>query len=434
MIAAIILYLLLILSYLSIFSYPYFPVIVYYLFAVLQPQAIWWWAFGTLRASFIAALAAIIGFVISFLQNPDFSVWKHKEVYCFLGLWFWISISIFFGGLPCQFVGGANSNALWLITELSKLFLMALICIYLIDKPNKILYLSIVFIISVIYLSYWGNMRYVTGAIWRNPLGRLNGPCSLITHTGVYVEENIFGMFFVTTLPFLYYFALYLKNKWIKLFLLPWIPLGWSAIFLTASRGALLGLAFTILHVIFRFKKKFIGFLLLIALIVFFIWQGGNVMKNRADTLENPESAGRMRLTCWKLALNMMHDYPLFGVGLGNFMRARQLYGNHRRLIAMNTPLQFGAECGIPALLFLVGMTIFTLISLNKLINTFDTNDILYPITLSVEGGLWGFMVCGFFLSAHLYEPFYLFIAMTVILKNIVASGNYLTTDNNPSE
>ena len=422
----ILLYFLLILSYLSIFNFPYFPILVYYLFAVLQPQAIWWWAFGTLRASFITALAAIIGFIISFLQNPDFSVWKHKEVFCLLALWLWVALSIFFGGLPCQFSGAANSNALWLITELSKMFLMSLICIYLIDDSKKILYLAIVIIVSVIYLSYWGNMQYLTGAIWRNPLGRLKGPYSFITHSGVYREENCFGMFFVTTLPFLYYFVLLLKNKWIRLFLLPWIPLGWSAIFLTASRGALLGLTVTVLHVVVRFKKKFIGILLVIALVVFFLWQGGSVMKQRADTLDNPESAGRLRLTSWQLALDMMRDYPLFGIGLGNFMKARRLYGNNRRLIAMNTPLQFGAECGIPAMLFLIGMTFFALKDLLKLSHMIDKDSVLYPITLATEGSLWGVMVCGFFLSAHLYEPFYLFIAMAVILKNIVVN-NYST-------
>jgi len=424
----ILLYILLILSYLSIFNFPYFPVIVYYLFTVLQPQSIWWWAFGTLRTSFITALAAIIGFILSFLQNPDFSVWKHKEVFCLLGLWFWVALSIFFGGLPCQFVGPVNSNALWLITELSKIFLMSLICIYLIDDSKKILYLAIVIIISVIYLTYWGNMQYLTGAIWRNPLGRLKGPYSFITGSGVYREENCFGMFFVTTLPFLYYFVLLLKNKWIRLFLLPWIPLGWSAIFLTASRGALLGLAFTILHVILRFKKKFIGLLLLIALVIFFVWQGGSVMKNRADSLDNPESAGRLRLTSWQLALDMMQDYPFFGVGLGNFMKARkELYGNPRKLVAMNTFLQFGAECGIPAMLFLIGMTFFALRDLVRLSHIVDKDSIIYTITLAIEGSLWGFMVCGFFLDACLYEPFYLFIAMTIILKNIVLNSNYST-------
>ena len=426
--AVIVLYILLVLSYVAIPTHPYFSVLVYYLFAVLQPQTIWWWAFGNLRASFITALAAIIGFLFSFLQNPDFSVWKHKEVFCLLALWLWIGLSILFGGLPCQFYGGANSNALWLITELSKIYLMVLICIYLIDTSDKIFYLSIIFIISVIYLSYWGNMQYLTGAIWRNPLGRLNGPHTL-NGVGIYKEENVFGMFFVTSLPFLYYSVLLFKNKWIRLFLLPWIPLGWSAIFLTASRGALLGLAVTILHVIVRFKQKFIGILLLIALVVFFIWQGGSVMKNRADTLDNPETAGRMRLTSWQLALDMMKDYPIFGVGLGNFMKARnELYGNSRRLIAMNTLLQFGAECGIPAMLFLIGMTIFALKDLNILMKSFNPNNILYVITISVECSIWGFMVCGFFLSAHLYEPFYLFIAMTVSLKNILSSGAYSTT------
>ncbi len=417
----ILLYILLVLSYIAVFTgYSYFPIIVYYLFAVLQPQAIWWWAFGSLRASLIAALAAIMGFAVSFFKNPDFSAWKHKEVFCFIALWLWVGLSILAGGLPCQFVGGANVNAYWLITELSKIFLMALICMYLIDTPNKVLYLTIVLLVSLIYLIYWGNMQYLTGAIWRNPLGRLNGPCSFITHSGVYVEENCFGMFFVVLMPFLYYFILLLKNKWIRLFLLLWIPLGWSAIFLTASRGALLGLGFTILHVIMRFKKKFIGALLLGALLIFFIWQGGNVMKNRADTLDNPESAGRLRLTSWQLAIDMMQDYPLFGVGLGNFMKARRLYGNDRRLIAMNTPLQFGAECGIPAMLFFMGMMFFAVRDLSKLSNIVDKDNILYPIILATEGALWGFMVCGFFLSANLFEPFYLFIAMTVALKNIV--------------
>ncbi len=421
--AKLALYIALFATCISSFIYPYIPVLAYYTLAILQPQAIWFWAFSGVRASYIAAIAAIIGFLVSFIRNPDFQAWKSKQIFCLLGLWLWMFLSMYFGAFPTRSFGAPYENASWLITTASKMFLIVFIAVYLIKTPKELKYLCWAIILSIAYLIYWGNMQYINGAIFHNPLCRLKGPHDPFTGAGVYYEENTFAMLFVTTLPFFYYFFQYEKNKLLKFFLLLLIPLGWHCIFLTGSRGGFLGLGITILYAALRSKKKLIGAGLIIALIVAFVWQGGSLMKKRAESIEgyHQDKSAVERLQSWRLGKQMMFDYPLFGVGLGNFIVARRVYGDSTKLIAMSTPIEFGAECGVPAMMLflgLIGSCFLDLRRIRKQVGKSEQDDLLLTITNATECALVGFFICSLFLSLQVFEPFYLLVAMVVVLKN----------------
>ncbi len=96
------------------------------------------------------------------------------------------------------------------------------------------------------------------------------GPTGL-TRDGIYRDENTFAMLcLLLGLPFVYYLGWELKKKWIRLFLWVFIPFGWHAIFLTGSRGGLLGSIVIMVLILFISNKKILVLPLLLIFVIFY--------------------------------------------------------------------------------------------------------------------------------------------------------------------
>ena len=165
---------------------------------------------------------------------------------------------------------------------------------------------------------------------------------------GAYADENSFAMLFVIGQPFLWYMAQGMKQRWLKYAIWLVIPFTWHAVFLTASRGGLIGIAVTTLFMAIRGKSKVLGFLLIPAFAGAYFWQAGDLMKERAGTIGEyrTETSASTRLEAWTAALGMVRDHPVTGVGLGSFGPAFPDYSDKKPREAHNTAFQISAESG----------------------------------------------------------------------------------------
>jgi len=291
-------------------AYPWIGIVTSYFVTLLRPHKIWWWQFYGIRPFFSLAIPTLIGFIIAVLRGKvSFVPLRTRLVAAFL-IWFlFILLSYVWG----PYVNVNNEYRFWdaaSIFDLEwKIFLYFFLACVLIDSRNKLKFFLFPIVLSSIYLIYWANQRYLSGYLH----GRLKGPMG--------TDENFFAMLFVISLPFLYYLGWYFKNKLLRYMFWLFIPFGWHAVFLTGSRGGLLGLVVTILFVAFRSPKKILGFLLIPIFIVAYQWQAGSIMKERAHTISKYEQEGsaQTRLQAWKAAIKMIKKYPFFGVGLASF-------------------------------------------------------------------------------------------------------------------
>ena len=228
-------------------------------------------------------------------------------------------------------------------------------------------------------------------------------------------------MFFVATIPFLFFLSFGLSKKYLKYLVLFFVPLGWHAVFLTGSRGGMLGLLCVTILTALRSPNKILKIILLPTLIVAFLWQGGELVKNRMDTLENyqVESSASSRIEAWSAALNMIKEHPVTGVGIGSFGQAFPDFSNKEPRIAHNTFLQLSSECGIltgSLFLFIIFYPIITLWKIaNKLKEDIsdDQTRFIYLTSESCISSLLGFFVCSLFLSLHEYDIFYVLVAIS---------------------
>jgi probable O-glycosylation ligase (exosortase A-associated) len=398
---------------------PWVGVIAAYVFVILGPQYIWFWNFQGIRPFLLVAIPTMIGIVLALGRNEiDFSFLKTKINLLFLVLFGCITLSYLFG----PYVHGGpgprfedpdlSYDRIW---KTYVFYFMATLCI---NDGKKFKYLSYVMIASVIYLVYWANDQYLSG-FWR---GRMAGPRSI--DGGMYIDENVFAMIFVVGLPFLYYAGFSFKNKIIRWGLWLVIPFGWHAIFLTGSRGGLLGLAVSVLLIAWRSPKRWIGLLLIPAMLIAYQWQGGSVLKERAATIENyeEESAGGTRLQAWEAAIKMMIAHPVTGVGLGGMGPAFPVYSTSKPRVAHSAYFQAGAESGFIAFVVYISIVWYALVSLLKNEKQWKKNAITSSVNDNIvylkylNNGLFvslcGFSFCSLFLSLNNFEPFFYIVLL----------------------
>ncbi len=411
----IVLYALLVLTCGAALLQPWIGVLAGYLFILLAPQHIWWWHFSDVRAFELIAIATMIGTALAVLTNRARIGRAVSRLNVFLLVW-WaaVAVSYYFGSYvsvvsPWRFFDPES-----VFDIVNKAFLFYFVAVLCVDNDRKLRYLVYVGLFSTAYLIYWINMQYLGGHY-----GRLGGPRSLTG--GLYVDENMFAMFFVVMLPFVYYAGLAARHPLARYGLWLIIPFGWHAIFLTGSRGGLVGLAVTLLLTSLRSAHKGVAVLLIPLFLAAYLWQGGPIMKDRAQTIAEYESdsSAQTRFQAWDAAAGMILAHPLTGVGVASFGPAFPNFSDHQPRVAHNTFLQITAESGLSAGIAWLLVIVTALRGLWRRPSPapdpeadIDSRFVHY-MNDALLVALSGFAVCSLFLSLQIFEAFFYLMLLT---------------------
>lgn len=378
---------------------PFIGIIVYCLLVYLFPMG----GFGFSRT---VTLATLFGWLIWAIKNKKYKLVKAKQNYLVLGLWMMILISVIFA---------FNKASGWESFEsVSKVFFFYFAAINLIDSKRnlKCFIWTILFIFG--FLSLDVEASYLLKGI-----SRLGGAGS--------GDNNLFALSLVMTIPFAFYFFMVEKSLIKKGILALLFPSMILAIILTFSRGGFLGLS-AVLGLIwikskYKFISLFIGSSLLIIVGLFFLPEG---YKDRIYTIleYRQDSSARGRIDAWKAGWEMIKDRPVTGVGLGNFSSLSHKYNPQapEGIEPHNSFIQIASESGLIALLFFLLLPISSIWNLwqvrKKFAHTQEGRWVV-PITNMIEVGLCGYVVSGSFLHEAYMPLFYLFIALSVVVKQI---------------
>lgn len=390
---------------------PWVGAVAGYLFSVLTPQAIWYWDFYGVRPVLWITFPTALGLLFAIARRSvDLRVLWNRRNLGLLILWLFCVLSYYFG--PYTHVGGQYrfENADFRLDDLNKIFTLYFMACACIDRERRLKALYLVMIGAGLYLTYWANDQYLTG----NYFGRLEGP-SMPDGSGMYKDQNAFAMLFVVAQPFIWYWGASFTRPLLKWTIWLAIPFCWHAVFLTGSRGGLLGLAATIILIVARSKRKILGLALLPAFVFVFVWQGGSVMKSRADTISgySQDASAEERLSSWHAAWRMIEHNPLVGVGLASYGPAFPHYSSDTPREAHNTLLQITAESGVVAglmYLYVLGDCLFSLWRNGNRLRGEGaevSSNFALRLNESVFISFAGLAVCSAFLSLQDFEVFY---------------------------
>ena len=404
---------------------PFVGAMAYYCLAVWGPQYIWWWNFEGLRVSFIVALVAMASLLVSWVGNGlNLSLLGNRANYSVLILWAAYGVSYAFG----PYVNTMGEVPWLTLVDLSKIILFYFVAVLLVNDLNKQKYFSWIIIASMIHLTYWANAQYLTQNWGAFNFGRLMGPTSPDADS-IYRDENAFSMFFVTGIPFLFYWGLHMAKPYVRYALWLVIPLAWHAVFLTGSRGGLVGLCATILGgLVFSRKRARFVLLMIPVFLAAFYFQAGSLLKDRSETIVEyeGESSAETRLQAWDAAIGMLNAYPLTGVGPACFVKAMADFSPFQPRATHSVPLQFAAEIGVLALAaycWMVWQVLWQGVQTHRLLNHYGTlfeaeeaATIRY-LNESCSVSFFGLVVCSAFLSLNYYEIFYFLLIISCFVS-----------------
>ena len=212
----------------------------------------------------------------------------------------------------------------------------------------------------------------------------------------VFDNPNILAEYLVMTIPLSISLFWYTKKIVKKVLFLATSAILTLSLVLTLSRGGWIGFAVSALIFILLVEKRFLlsiipigigGLLFLPKSILSRILSIGNL----------GDSSNSYRITMWKIALNIIKDNPLAGVGFGHkpFQQTFETYiSDMPTYHAHNTYIELAAELGIPGLIaFLFLMFIIFKYGIQKLIN--QENRYIKIMAAGLFAGLGGLLAHG---------------------------------------
>lgn len=175
---------------------------------------------------------------------------------------------------------------------------------------------------------------------------------------------------------------------------------GLAALFYNGTRGAWIAVAIIsgilLLYYMFRNKRNFIVGIILIALCGGILVNNAAFMHRLSTITNNKYQSNSERLLMWNSAWNMFKDYPVFGVGLGQYKdRYQQKYISPKAKEpnlehAHNNFMQMLAENGIVGFVGFVTMFLYFVVrNLRKFLtkrNIYALSTCAVTVTLLLQG------------------------------------------------
>jgi putative inorganic carbon (HCO3(-)) transporter len=217
-------------------------------------------------------------------------------------------------------------------------------------------------------------------------------------------DPNDFGQAMVIAIPMLV--GLYQKRRHVRNFFVVLLPVAANlyCIYLTHSRGALLGLA----SLVFFGVKDYLGTVRTAVLMGIGVVgaMAVNMTGGRAYTA-NEESAGG-RIDAWSVGLDMLASHPLFGVGFGQFT-------DYHYYTAHNSFVLCFSENGVFGYFMWLGLIIVTFKSVNRAAQHMPADSEERRWNILLRSSILGFLTCALFLS-RTYE-YNLFVLLSLAMS-----------------
>lgn len=394
---------------------PFFGVIVWYWIAYFNPHRLAW-TISRYPVAQMIAVPTLIGMMFSHQLNRKIFT---RETVCMLLLWAWFGITLIHA-MQVPLFSGHIQNAQNTYIEVTKILLMTVVTILLVNTPEKLNGL-----LTVVALSF-GLLAIKTGIFGIVRGGpRVYGPDNSFIG-----DNNAFALALNMTLPIFFFMAINERRLWFKIFLWGSFAGAIVCVILSYSRGGLLALIAVLTGLVLRSRKKFI--------VVFVIAFGAWVLltfapvqwQARMDQFFDGklDSSADERLITWQTGFNLALHNPIFGGGFKDLddvavyqrYMPRPLPNGHLSTGPHSIYVQQLSEHGFVGLglfLLLIGTCWRTLLQLRRLAKVDERFRWVLSYTYMFELSIVAFMVGGAFLEFANFDFWYLIVGFVAIMR-----------------
>jgi putative inorganic carbon (HCO3(-)) transporter len=377
----------------------------YLMFEYVRPQsvytglAIFPWSTATMMATGVAWLASggtrrITSPANGFLMLYTFVV-VLSSINAYLPEWSFSQIDTYF---------------LWLVAY-------ALI-IHIVTTERRMLLLILAFVLFNLKMSLFATRAWASVGFAFRDWGTGGAP-------GWFQNSGEFGIEMCVFFPIVTYLALGLRPylpRWKFLALLGVAGTSLVGMVASSSRGALLGGAAVMVFMLARSKYKMRALVagIVVATVLFFSIPAEQMQRLSES---GTDRTSVQRIIYWKHGIEMANDFPLLGVGYGNWLPYYSEHFSGRVQVCHNIFVQAASELGysgLLAFLLLIGCT-FVLNGRSRALakRAGPQGRLTYYLALGLDGALIGFVVSGSFVTVLYYPYFWINLAMTVALNTV---------------
>jgi putative inorganic carbon (hco3(-)) transporter len=396
------------------FFRPYYGVVLWTIFAFLNPQQMVWSAADVIPWAFAIGLVTLGG-LLFFGGNWTRGL-ANREFILLLILWVWFSItSIISAHTPLFEPHVADTYYRWQLT--SKIMLMAAVTMGVVDGFARLRILILAIAGSfAFYILKALPFLVITGGS-----ARIYGPM----HSMI-ADNNDFGLALNMTLPLFLFLAQTEAKPWLRracwFLFFATIP----TIFFTYSRGAMVGLCGILALMLLQLKQRV--FLLPVAAVGFalVVLFAPAQWKDRMDLASSDalDASAHSRLNAWQYSWRLANDYPITGGGFEAFTpELFRIYATDSRDVHGPHSIYFGvmAEHGFVGLFLYTALLVTCFGSLRKVrkLARWHEDRVALCYANMFRFSLVGFLVSGTFLGRAYFDYFFTIVACTSILKRI---------------
>lgn len=338
----------------------------------------------------------------------------------------------------------APDRALSFFIHISKIFLMILICLSMINTEKRLHLLTKTIALSIGFYGLKGGIFVL----------RSGGVAPIEGPDDSYLQaNNALGMAMAMNVPLLFYLSKTESIAWLRRLMRVMIVFSYPAVAGTFSRGAWLGLAVVTALLVLKAKSKALKVVAALALVAaaFAIVPrlSSEQLTNRFRTLNNIEqdNSAQSRLWSWTFCARVGSELPLSGAGFDYY--SLEAYARFYPEFLERWPgkvwschsiwLTIWGELGIPGVLAWGGLLISSLLSLRRLKQYADTQpepQWVGPYAEMLQFSLVAYMVCGSFVDIAYFEIYYFLVALIILIKERVRqlsvdhAANHMTWTN----
>ncbi len=381
--------------------------------AYMNPHKVSWGIASDLNLSEIVAAVTIIAWLLA-AKRQRFP-WMPAT----------ILLVVFVAWCGITSLTAINSNTDQVTRELERFAKIVLFTMLTISIISNRVQLHALIWVTVISMTYYG----VKGGIFGIMTG---GQHTIFGPGGSFIaDNNSLAMALLMTLPFVRYLQLTSDNRWIRIGLLFTSSLVLLSIVLSYSRGALLGLAATVIFLWFRSPQRLklaLATGIVLALAFSLVPQKWYSRMETIETYEDDRSANT-RVGIWIFAAGIANDHPITGGGMSVFFHW-PLYEKYHPGPVAHPWAPHSIYFGVLGEHGYVGLGLFLLLAIASFRNTGwvlrhtrDRPDLGWARDLAkmIQVSLVAYAVPGAFLTLQYFDLYYGIIAISVITRVIVA-------------
>ena len=391
------------------FRNPLIGLVVYILFAVLRPQALWGWAGGLDGLSLVVGVAMIAGWVIHGFGTWTFA--RGRNVLLALAVFtVWLFLSTLQANNP-------QVAADWVVSFL-KILMPILIGVSLTNSDKTCRLIMWTIVLAQAYVSLEMNQSYFLQGFNRAALQGFAG-----------MDNNSFGISLVATIGPAVALGLSARTWRERGLAFGAAMLILHTILLTFSRGALLGLIAVgvIAFVIMPKRPKYLATMAVVVAIAFSLT--GPELTARFKTTfagaDERDASAESRIDLWRDCLTVAVSRPVFGVGPQNWPLVAQDFGWPAGKHAHSVWMQTAAELGFPGVLALLMFFVLTVRNLWPIVRGREAppGSERSLLAAGVMLSMVGYIVSAQFVSLQGLEvPYYVAIVGVGLVKRTVRS------------